>query len=64
MFRHPHLNTYQKVYLCLPPWLGSEELGGFGTWGRGSASKWEGVEERFDCIICNVGVSCKMMSQI
>ena len=34
MFRHPHLNTYQKVCMCPPPWLGSEELGGcLGPWG-------------------------------
>ena len=37
MFRHPHLNTYQKVYMCPQPWIGGEELGGnLGTCGRGS----------------------------
>ena len=36
----------------------------FGNLRRGSASKGVGVGERFGCLTCNAGVSCKMLSQM
>ena len=33
VFRHPNLNPYKKC-TCAPPWIGDEELGGFGNLGK------------------------------
>ena len=51
----PIWNTYQEMYMCPPPLVGSEELGG--GWGRIGPSRREGM--RLDCLSCNAGVSCK-----
>ena len=50
---------------CAPlPLVSGEELGGdWGTWGMGGTSRGMGGE-RLDCLTCNAGMSCKMLSHM